>query len=177
MKNISTAVLGFAGCAVLFISGALAQVAAPQPPGPVPPAILTAKKIFVSNAGADAGLFPHPFSGDPDRGYNQLYADLKAEGHWELVGDPAQADLVLELRLTAPYGPQNADKQKGASDPLPMFRLVAFDARSHYVLWALTEVIDSANWQKSHDRNFDDALRAIIDDFSAVAGKPPAAPK
>ncbi len=34
---------------------------------PVPQALMKAKKIFLSNAGADSGLFPHPFSGDPDR--------------------------------------------------------------------------------------------------------------
>ena len=31
----------------------------------------------------------------------------------------------------APYGPSNADKQKGASDPLPMFRLVIYDIKTH----------------------------------------------
>jgi hypothetical protein len=171
MKRTSAAVLSFAGFAFLWVSGAQAQVAAARPDAPIPQAILSAKKIFVSNAGADAGLFPHPFSGDADRGYNQFYANLKTTGQWELLDDPAQADLVLELRLTAPYGPQNADKQKGASDPLPMFRLVVYDAKSHYVLWALTEVIDRANLQKSHDRNFDDSLRAIVGDFETLAGK------
>jgi hypothetical protein len=36
------------------------------PPVSVPPALLTARTVFVSNAGADSGLFPSPFSGDPD---------------------------------------------------------------------------------------------------------------
>ena len=53
---------------------------AQQAPAPVPPALLSASSIFVSNAGADSGLFPSPFSGDVNRGYNQLYAGLKASG-------------------------------------------------------------------------------------------------
>ena len=44
-----------------------AGVAAPA--APVPPQIFSAKKIFVSNGGADSGLFPHPFSGTPERAY------------------------------------------------------------------------------------------------------------
>jgi hypothetical protein len=142
---------------------------------PIPPAIQSAKRIFVSNAGADSGLFPSPFSGDPNRGYNQLYAGLKAAGQCQLVNNPGQADLVLELQLTAPYGPTNANKQNGASDPLPMFRLVIYDAKTHYVLWAITESINVALLQKTHDRNFDDALTAILVDFEALTGKPPAA--
>jgi hypothetical protein len=172
MNRIGIAVFGIVGSVVVSASAALAQVPAPSPTGLVPPAILSAKKIFVSNAGADSGLFPHPFSGGTERGYNQFYAGLKGTGQWQLVGDPAQADLVLELRLTAPYGPSNADKEKGASDPLPMFRLVVYDAKSHYVLWALTEAVDPASLQKSHDRNFDEALGEILQDFEDVAGKP-----
>jgi len=161
--------------ALLSAASAIAQQPAMAEAAPIPPAIQTAKKIFVSNAGADSGLFPSPFSGDPNRGYNQLYASLKASGQYELVNNPAQADLVLELQLTAPYGPTNANKQNGASDPLPMFRLVIYDGKSHYVLWAITESIQVAVLQKTHDRNFDEALTAILVDFEALTGKPPAA--
>lgn len=158
---------------VLSATLSAAQSPAPSSAAPIPPALRNAKKLFLSNAGADSGLFPHPFSGDPDRAYNQFYAALQSTGQYKLVEDPRQADLVLELRLTAPYGPQNADKAKGASDPLPMFRLVVYDAGTHWVLWAFTESVDIAYLQKSHDRNFDDALAALVRDFEIVAGKAP----
>jgi hypothetical protein len=175
MRKIGSVILSFAGAAFLCACAATAQSPTPPATAPVPPAILAAKKIFIANAGADSGLFPHPFNGNPDRAYNQFYAALKTAGHWELVSSPSEADLVLELRLTAPYGPSNADKQKGASDPLPMFRLAIYDAGNHYLLWALTETIDAANLQKNHDRNFDDAVEAILKDFEILSGKPPAA--
>src|ERR1700731_3064569 len=76
------------------------------PLAPVPAELLSARKIFVSNAGADSGLFPHPFSGDPSRGYNALFADLQGLGQYQLVSSPSQADLVLELQLVAPNGPK-----------------------------------------------------------------------
>jgi len=158
---------------VLAASAFLAPVcaSAQQAPAPVPPAISSAGKIFVSNAGADSGLFPSPFSGDVNRGYNQLYAALKATGQYPLVSDPAEADLVLELQLTAPNGPASDNKVKGASEPLPMFRLVVYDRKTHFVLWAFTQSIELAYLQKTHDRNFDDALNAILLEFESLSGK------
>ncbi len=164
-------------CAALFAAAsAFAQNSKPATPAavmaPVPPALLKAKTVFVSNAGADGGLFPHPFSGDPDRGYNEFFADLQGLGRYEIVADPLQADLVMELRLTAPYGPTNPNKQNGTADPLPMFRLVIYDRKSHYVLWALTEPIDVAFLQQTHDRNFDEALSNLLADFQALTRRP-----
>ncbi|HVW78250.1 MAG TPA: hypothetical protein VHB45_11610 [Alloacidobacterium sp.] len=154
----------------------LAQQPATDHIAPVPAKLYTAKKIFLSNAGADSGLFPHPFSGAPDRGYNQLYAALQSSGQFTLVSDPEDADLVLQLELIEPNGPKYVDKTKGSSDPFPMFRLTIFDRGTHYILWTFTESIEGAYLQKTHDRNFDDALKALMTDFknlvSQKAGKP-----
>lgn len=146
------------------------------PPAPVPPALFSAKKVFISNAGADSGLFPHPFGGAQDRAYNQFYAAMQKWGRFDLVSDPNDADLVFELRFTAPNGPANPDKQKGASDPLPIFRLVVIDRKSHYTLWAVTESITVAFLQKTHDRNFDDALSALVVDVQTLTRPAPATP-
>jgi hypothetical protein len=169
-------------CAALLGGTVLcAQDTARTPPAPdvplapVPAPLLSARKVFISNAGADSGLFPHPFSGDPDRPYNEFYADIKSWGRYELVNDPADADLVFELQLTAPSGPQNPSKQNGASDPLPMFRLTILDRKTHYVLWALTESVGSAYTQKTHDNNFDLALGSITDDLKRLTSVPAAA--
>jgi hypothetical protein len=164
----------FACVALLSVISASAQQVPDPPAAPVPPAIFTAKKVFVSNAGGDSGLFPHPFSGSPDRAYNQFYAAVQELGRYDLVTDPEEADLVFELQLIGPNGPTNANKQKGASDPLPMFRLNILDRKTHYILWALTESIEPAFIQKTHDRNFDDALAALTLDLNRLATKPPA---
>lgn len=140
----------------------------------MPPAIRSAAKLFVSNAGADRGLFPKPFSGNPDRAYTQFFSALKAAGQYDVVSDPSDADLVLELRLIAPAGPTNADKQKGASDPLPEFRLTIYDRKSHYILWTLNESIGVAALQRTHDRNFDQALEQLLVYFQQLASKSPA---
>jgi hypothetical protein len=170
-RSISRSVRMVLCGAFLVASAAFAQQAAPVSNAPVPPAILAAKKIFVSNAGGDSGLFPSPFSGDPSRGYNQFYAGLKANGQYQLVDDPSQADLVLELQLTAPNGPSNGSKVNGSSNPVPMFRLTVYDRQTHYTLWAFTQSIDIAFLKKTHDRNFDEALTAILLEFESLSGK------
>jgi len=175
--------------AFVFASFASPAFAQQMPPysgaGPVPPAITQAKKIFVSNGGADSGLFPEalplsslssqPFTGDAGRPYTEFYVALQATKQYTLVMDPNQADLVLELRLTAPNGPQNPSRQNGASDPLPQFRLVAYDVKSHYALWTFTESIEPAILQKTHDKNFDKALAALLAQFLSIAHPPAAA--
>jgi hypothetical protein len=160
---------------VSIATAASAQMPAYDKPGPVPSAITAAKTIFISNAGSDSGLFPEPFTGDPDRPYTEFYAAFKATGDYTLAGDPAQADLVLELRLFAPYGPTNANKQNGTADPRPMFRLVVYDGKTHYILWTVTSSIELAFLQKTHDKNFDMALTEVLDQFLKIAGKTPAA--
>lgn len=129
------------------------------------------KTIFVSNAGSDSGLFPEPFTGDDDRAYTQFYAALKATGDYTLVADPSQADLVLELRLNAPYGPTRPSKLEGAADPLPQLKLVVYERQTHYVLWIFTQGIEPALLQSTHDKNFNAALAAILRQFLDIAGK------
>jgi len=160
--------------AVLVKAQAPPATAPALPPSlaPVPPALLNAKTVFISNAGADSGLFPHPFSGDPDRPYNQFYAAMQTWGRYQIVGDPSDADVVFELQLAAPPGPSSGNKVNGASDPLPMFRLVIYDRKTHYVLWALTESIMVAYLQKTHDNNFDSALNAITTDLRRLTSAP-----
>jgi hypothetical protein len=163
-------------CTVAGLSGmGTAQQTAPDVTAPVPSLLLSAKKVFISNAGADSGLFPHPFSGDPDRAYNEFYGDVESWGRYQVVDTPAKADLVFELQLTAPSGPSNADKSKGASDPLPMVRLVIYDRPTHYVLWALTESIAPANLQKTHDHNFDEAVANLVLDAGRLTKSLPVA--
>jgi hypothetical protein len=169
--NSRPTLLHLAIVAAIMLSGAapaLAQTPAKSSP-PIPSPILAAKSVFLSNGGADGGLFPEPFSGDPNRGYFQLFDQLRTLGTYQLVPDPSQADLVLELQLQAPNGPKEVSKQLGEADPLPFFKLVIYDRKTHFVLWTITEPIEWAILQKSHDHNFDEALSRVVDDIQALS--------
>jgi hypothetical protein len=168
-------------CAALLSAvAALAQQPAGTQAGPVPSAILAAKKIFVSNASADSGLIPSPFSYDPSRGYysggpdrvyNEFYAALKKSGQFEMVGDPSDADLVLYPGIKIyQYEPNVKIYQYAAA-----FRLVIYDRKTNFVLWTLIEPIKPCTRQKACDINFDDAIPALVLDFEKLTGKVPAA--
>ena len=152
--------LRFTLCASLFsaITG-LSQQPATAPPGPVPPAILAAKKIFLSNPGASSAIY----SGGQNRAYNQFYAALQGSGFFEMAGDPAEADLVLELHIFD-SGPGSAT-----------FRLLIYDRKTHFLLWTLLEPITDCTRQKTCDNNFDEALPVLLLNFEKLAGKAPGA--
>lgn len=70
-----------------------------------------------------------------------------------------------------PYGSSNA---RWPGDPLPMFRLTVYNRKTHYILWVCTQSVQNALSQKNRDRNFDDALTLLLNQFLVVAGKRPA---
>lgn len=162
-------------CAMLL--SASAAMAAGQvrnaAPAPIPPAIVHARTVFLSNESADSGLIPDIYSGTPDRGINEFYAALAASQRFKIVSDPAQADLVLSLRLVAPIDVAAAREEprpQGFPQPLPMFRLRIYDRPSHYVLWTLTEPIPKALLQHNADKNFDQAVSALAAELEKIAG-------
>lgn len=62
----------------------------------------------------------------------------------------------------------------GEAYPLPMFRLVVYDGKTHYILWTVTRSIDSAILLRNCDKNFDIALAEVLSQFLKIAGKSPA---
>ena len=86
---------------VLHNSILAAQQPKQVPPAPISAQILVAKKVFVANAGGEAPWKDNAqFNGGVDRSYSQFYGALKTWGRYELVGAPADADLLFEIRFT-----------------------------------------------------------------------------
>jgi hypothetical protein len=164
--------------ALATASIAFAQKSASVPIGPVPPAIVAAKSVFLSNSGSDIDLFPgiyseghqlpYLFTGNEGRPYSEFYSALAATGDYQLAADPSQADLVLELQLRAHPAPELS-----APGPLAELRLVLYGGQSHYVLWTITQAIEPANLQKNRDKNFDEAITNLLNQFLQIAGKLP----
>lgn len=166
--------LGF----VLLLSapcGLLAEKAAEIPNAPVPTQILTAKKVFITNAGGLADL--DLVSGGQRRCYNQFYADIQAWGHYQLVASPAEADLVLQISIT--YIP----RQIGADVvPFPSFRLALLDPKTDVTLWVMDEFfVDKPSLsmirEKNRDKAFNNAIEQLVDDLKALVAQPVTAAK
>jgi hypothetical protein len=155
-----------------------AQSSVPPPGAPIPPAIIAAKSIFLSNSDSDRDLFPgvyseghelpYLFTGDDTRPYSEFYSALAATGDYHLAADPSQADLVLELQLRAHLNPATS-----APGPLAELRLVVYGSQSHYILWTITQAVEPAFLLKHRDKNFEDAITNLLNQFLQVAGKLP----
>jgi hypothetical protein len=160
----------------VFLLVAPAFAAAPKqtPAAPVPAQILTAKRVFIANAGGDSAWYPYPepaFTGGPDRAYNDFYAAVKAWGRYDLVGSPSDADLLLEIQFrvlprvvrigATPY----FDSQ---------LRLTIRDPRTQAALWGIAEQVDPANLLGNRDKNFDQAMTRVLGDLKRVDATRPA---
>lgn len=147
---------------------ALASVPLAAQTAPVPAQILTANKVFISNAGVDGTSLAIFFNrGDANRPYSRFYAAMKSWGRFELVGAPSDAELVFEVRFTA----QLAGAAGTPGPPIlhPQFELTILDARTHFILWTLAEPVE-AWWQREHW--FDQAITNLLDGVKSLAGGP-----
>jgi hypothetical protein len=132
---------------------------------PVPPQIASARKVFISNDGADDGaeaIFKR--AGEPDQAYNHFYAAIQNWGRYELVPTPAEADLVFEIRFTAPM---YYNGTLAVFDP--QFGLRIVDAKTHFVLWNLTEPVNGAFRESTWVKNFDQGLDLLMADMKKIS--------
>ena len=150
---------------LVVIPTAQAQQSTSASGAPVPPQILSAKSIFVSNGGGSN--YFNMFTGGPDRAYNTLYAMLQQSNRYQLVSTPAQADLIFEIRSIAP--------SVSTGDTIgynPQLILNILDPKTSTVLWTTSDNVRALGRQKSRDRGFDQSVAVLLDKFSQVTGQP-----
>ncbi len=149
---------------LLLVPFADAQKSTDVLPAPVPAQITRGKTVFISNAGGDTGNL---YSGGPDRLYNQFYAAIQGWGRYQLVAGPGDADLVLAISFSNQFV---GDKDPGPHTD-PQFRLTVLDPGTRVTLWTFTEHVQFAMLQGNRDKNFDQALTALVNDVRNVAGQ------
>jgi hypothetical protein len=154
---------------------AFAQTPVPTTPAPLPVPIITAKKIFIANAGGEGDPYGElGYRGGSGRTYNEFYSAMKSWGHYELMSDPANADLVFEIGFTiralqsAPGSPLSDPELRSLH---PRFRLVIRDGKTHFLLWTLTEHVELARLQGNRDKNFEQALEALVRQTKQLAAR------
>ena len=150
-----------------LLSGFIAAQTKQVPPAPIPTQISTAKKVFIANGGGDdPGIYEPLFNRDVDRSYNQFYAAMKSAGRYELVGSPAEADLLFEIRFLVQPSETRGDHLGSSYDP--QFRLEIRDPKTYALLWAFTEHMEWAILQGNRNKNFDQASARIVSDVLAL---------
>ena len=143
-------------------------------PGPIPTPVVMAKKVFIANAGGDdPGLIEPLFNEGADRSYSLFYTAMKNTGRYELVGSPAEADLLFEIRFMVNPGPPDHVFQGtgGGGSYDPQFRLEIREPKTNALLWAFTEHMEWAILQGNRNRNFDQAAGRIASDVLALAAR------
>jgi hypothetical protein len=142
---------------------------------PLPSQILTAKKVFIANGGG--GFDKEIWSGDPRRAYNEFYGAIKSWGHYEIVGTPAEADLVLQISIAS-------SPRISLGEVIPWFqaRLALLDPKTNVLLWASDEFIPEKSGsgfgmilKKNRDKEFSEAIGRIVTNLKTLTTEPAAA--
>ena len=124
---------------------------------PVPMPLLNGKRAFISYELGDVTAFPSAYSGGPERAYSEFFAQMKAWGHYELVMDPQQADVVFAIRFVDSPGL-----------PIPQIRVGIADAKTGVALWGFVEQVDPAFFKKHRDASFTDSVQLLVVDVQAL---------
>jgi hypothetical protein len=152
---------------LVIIPTAQAQQPAPTPApaAPVPPQILSAHNVFVSNGGG--GNYFNLFTDGPDRPYNTFYSDLQQANRYQLVSAPVQADIIFEIRGVAP-----AVSDGDTVGYNPQLILSILDPKTSTVLWTTSANVRAAGTHKSVDKGLDQSVAVLVDKLSEVTGQP-----
>jgi hypothetical protein len=124
---------------------------------PVPTPLLNGKRAFISYELGDVTAFPSAYSGGPERAYSEFFTQMKAWGHFELVMDPNDADVVFAIRFVDSPGL-----------PVPQIRVGISDAKTHVALWGFVEQVDPAFFKKHRDASFSDSVQLLVGDVQAL---------
>jgi hypothetical protein len=165
LHTVACGIRWIAFTAALIVVPVLDCQQAKETTAPVPAQIVAAHKIFIANAGADiVSQATFKRAKDPDQAYNRFYSAMQAWGRYNLVSAPGEADLVIEIRFTAPM-------YYNGSLPTyePQFGMRILDAKTHFLLWDLAEPVEGAFRKATWLKNFDKGLDALMDDLKKLS--------
>lgn len=126
---------------------------------PLPSQLVSARKVFVSNAGDDSHF---KLLGD-GRAYNQFYAAMKDWGRFELVSTPSESDVILEICLASQL------EDYGSSLKIdPVLRLTIIDPKTRTTLWAFNEEIVRSFVRGVSQKQLDNAMDRVVEDLRGL---------
>ena len=137
--------------------------------GAVPPQPKALPKVFISNVPGEQD----PYGPDgPAKAYNSFYAAIRRAGRYELVADPAQADLLFELRYARPWHCVIASSSALDNDQHAVrwteefeafIEVTSRDPRTHASLESHEATVKRAYSQKTANKNFELAIETVAE--------------
>jgi len=116
-----------------------------QPTSPKPPLLLSAKTVFISNDTA-------ALMADSDKIFDELNSSIRTQGHFTIVPNPADADLILQYSFSYAGGAPNA------------VTLRVIDRKTLIILWSVSDqgAVDSINGGKKNKYNIIDEINDYL---------------
>jgi hypothetical protein len=141
------------------------------PTAPLPAAIASAKRIFLSNGGGS------------NLAFDAFYAAMKEWGKYDIVGSPDESDVIVELayrveqqgtRVWSTSNTSNGPTQVHSAQIVdPQLMLTIYDGKTKTQLWAETDHRKLARLKKNRDKETVISAQRLVDDLKTrVAIKP-----
>jgi hypothetical protein len=116
-------------------------------PAPLPSQVVTARSVFIVKG---VGSTAHTVAGGYDMAFDSFYSEMKKWGRYEIVGSPAEADVVFEVT----YAVENAGTRVWSSTNVndgttqvhsaqainAQLSVVLYDAHTKSELWSSSVV-------------------------------------
>lgn len=170
MKIAQSAFFCAAFLSMILGPSAFAQVANMAPSAPIPAQILNGKTAFISYAGVELSslsAYIESHTGSANGLYNEFYADIKDWGKYRLVDAPADADLILEIKLVWQEHPRIVTD--------PDLRLRIRDPKTGIVLWEFMEPMTAGSGRAATRRtHWVNVLAKLVNDAKQLVNQPAA---
>jgi hypothetical protein len=168
-------------CVAPLLLAQNATPAAPPPLAPVPAPIRAAHTLFIANGGMDAFSLQafQEIGLSKTNTYDALYAAIQNWKTYQLVSSPADADLVLYIRSSAPlvgnHDGWNFQHVLANTTWQFQYEITIYDAKTHFLLWTITEPVRPANLTGTWRKNIATANAALAGQLQALLASPPPA--
>ena len=136
--------------------------------GPIPEKIATAHTVYFQNDGTDPG-----FPMDETVAVHDVFTALQGWGHYQLVDNPNQADLIFVLHNAAPISGEWTDGDGNSyTFTSPTFVLNIVDAKTNANLWTVTSLVPVRGSGKKEAAWFTLGVQNLISRLKVVVGQP-----
>jgi hypothetical protein len=157
------AIVIVAGLTSVLIARAAPASFSPAPL--VPLQVLSARKVFLSNAGLDSNsivAFNNTWAKTKaDIPYAGFVAAMKSSGQYDCVVTPTDSDVVFEFRVESAFS-----SLLGSFPSYSTFLSVSiFDPKTHFVLWTVKTPFEV---NKKFDQNVGVAVTNLLDSIKSL---------